>query len=333
MFKFRKKDTAIHRQGDSTTTSPSFRQRLRAGLGKTRETLFADLGEIFHSNNQSLEPTLEELETRLLMADVGVEATQAILEALRQSCHKQEIVDCLRRILLEKLGPLEQSLTTDSHKPFVILVIGVNGTGKTTTIGKLARRYQQSGKNVMLAAGDTFRAAAVEQLQSWGERHNIPIIAQPHGADAAAVIYDAFEAARARHVDILIADTAGRLHNKANLMEELVKIKRVLAKLDTNAPHETLLVLDAGTGQNAISQVSQFNQGVGITGLALTKLDGTAKGGILFALANQFNIPVRYIGIGEQAEDLREFNAQEFIDALLEAPEPELDPDRQAESQ
>ena len=215
--------------------------------------------------------------------------------------------------------PHERPFTLDNlGKPAVILVIGVNGAGKTTTIGKLAHRFQQAGHKVMLAAGDTFRAAAVEQLQTWGQRNNVPVIAQGTGADSASVIFDAFEAARSRNVDVLIADTAGRLHNKANLMNELAKIKRVLGKQEENAPHETLLVLDAGTGQNAVSQATQFHDAIGVTGLALTKLDGTAKGGVLFALARHFDIPVRFIGVGEQLDDLREFKAWEFVSALLD---------------
>jgi fused signal recognition particle receptor len=262
---------------------------------------------------------MDELEMRLITADAGIEATDEIMQELRKNCRDEtQLFEQLQQILTDKLLPHERPLDIDKLSgPFVILVIGVNGAGKTTTIGKLANRYQQSGHKVMLAAGDTFRAAAVEQLQAWGDRHNVPVIAQSTGADSASVLYDALEAAKARGIDVLIADTAGRLHTKSNLMDELVKIKRVLAKLDNNAPHETLLILDAGTGQNAVSQTSQFHQAIGITGLALTKLDGTAKGGVLFALARQFDLPVRFIGIGEQADDLRDFSASEFVSALL----------------
>ena len=257
---------------------------------------------------------------RLLMADVGMEATREIIDELgKNNKDTGNLINELRRILQDRLQAHEKPLEADElPSPAVILVIGVNGVGKTTTIGKLAHRFQARGRKVMLAAGDTFRAAAVEQLQSWGERHDIPVIAQTTGADSASVIYDAFAAARARHIDILIADTAGRLHNQSNLMEELAKIKRVLGRIDTDAPHETLLVLDAGTGQNAISQTREFHRAIDVTGLAVTKFDGTARGGVLFALARQFDIPVRYIGVGEQAEDLRDFHAAEFIDTLLD---------------
>jgi len=321
MFSFRKKDTAItEEKTDSTPAPASFRERLKIGLNKTRQALFGGLGEIFQGASGSLENTLEELETHLLMADAGIEATREIIDGLRKSGNPNDLLPCLRRILIEKLLPHERSLDINQAKPMVILIIGVNGAGKTTTIGKLASRFQQQGKSVLLAAGDTFRAAAVEQLQTWGDRHDTPVVAQGSGADSASVIYDAFEAAQARGIDILIADTAGRLHTKSNLMDELVKIKRVLTKLDANAPHETLLVLDAGTGQNAISQARQFHEAINISGLALTKLDGTARGGVLFALANHFDIPVRYIGVGEQSQDLQEFNAEAFVDALLETP-------------
>ncbi len=257
------------------------------------------------------------------MADAGIEATREIINELGKSGKDTDgLVNELRRILSDRLQAHEKPLDTDMlPSPAVILVIGVNGVGKTTTIGKLVHRFQAQSKKVMLAAGDTFRAAAVKQLQTWGEHHGVPVIAQATGADSASVIYDAFESACARNMDMLIADTAGRLHNKSNLMEELAKIKRVLRKIDAGAPHETLLVLDAGTGQNAVSQTREFHNAIGITGLALTKFDGTAKGGMLFALARQFDIPVRYIGVGEQAEDLRDFNATEFIDTLLDIEE------------
>lgn len=320
MFSFRKKASDNNQPNrDSTPSGLSFRQRLKAGLSRTRQALFGDITELFKSSG-SIDAVLDELEMRLLMADAGIEATQEIIDELRSSCKNEEqLLAGLQRILLEKLTPHEHPLALDTlPAPAVILIIGVNGVGKTTTIGKLSKRFQAQGKKVMLAAGDTFRAAAVEQLQAWGERHDVPVVAQATGADSASVIYDAFEAAKARDMDILIADTAGRLHNKSNLMEELAKIKRVLGKIDTQAPHETLLVLDAATGQNAVSQTKEFNEAVGITGLALTKLDGTAKGGVLFALARQFDIPVRYIGVGEQADDLRDFKAADFIDALLD---------------
>jgi fused signal recognition particle receptor len=307
-------------EGEISPSKSSLMKRLRNGLNKTRQALFGDIRDLF-SAGHNLNEILEELEMRLITADAGIEATDEIIQQLRDSCRDPEqVIDKLQEILVEKLLPHEQPLKIDdTSRPMVILVIGVNGAGKTTTIGKLAHQYLQAGHKVMLAAGDTFRAAAVEQLQTWGERNNVPVIAQGSGADSASVIYDAFEAARARNVDILIADTAGRLHNKAHLMSELVKIKRVLGKLDETAPHETLLVLDAGTGQNAVSQATQFNDSVGVTGIALTKLDGTAKGGVLFALARHFKVPVRYIGVGEQKDDLRAFRAREFVSALLDA--------------
>ncbi len=267
---------------------------------------------------------LEDLETRLLTADVGVEATSVIIQNLTQKVARKQLTDSdalyasLQAELASMLKPVEQPLkVVAQNKPFVILVVGVNGAGKTTTIGKLAKKLQLEGKKVMLAAGDTFRAAAVEQLQVWGERNKIPVIAQHTGADSASVIFDAVQAAKARGIDVLIADTAGRLHTKDNLMEELKKVRRVIGKLDADAPHEVLLVLDAGTGQNAINQAKQFNQTVELTGLALTKLDGTAKGGVIFALAKQFGLPIRYIGVGEGIDDLRTFEAEPFVQALF----------------
>jgi fused signal recognition particle receptor len=321
MFSFVKKDSSDRPGEEKPKKKTSLSQRLKSGLNKTRQALF---GNLFEGQGREIEPLLEELEMRLLMADAGIEATNRIVDELRHAARSDEdVIAKLQRILVERLAPHEQPLTIpESTRPFVILIIGVNGAGKTTTIGKLARRYQQLGKTVMLAAGDTFRAAAVEQLKTWGERHDVPVVAQSTGADSASVIYDAFAAAQARGVDVLLADTAGRLHTKSNLMDELAKIKRVLGKLDQTAPHETLLVLDAGTGQNALAQAEQFHQAIGISGLALTKLDGTAKGGILFALAEHFAFPVRFIGVGEQADDLREFNARDFVDALLDI-EPE----------
>ena len=268
---------------------------------------------------------MEDLEAQLLMADLGVSATQNIMTHLTENLERQELSDRetlrmrLRAHLRDLILPVSQPLEIpDDVRPYVILVVGVNGVGKTTTIGKLAKRLQQRGLSVMLAAGDTFRAAAVEQLQTWGERNEVPVIAQHTGADSASVIYDALEAAKARKIDVLIADTAGRLHNKSNLMEELSKVKRIMARLDASAPHEVLLVLDGGTGQNAVNQARQFHEAVGLTGLVLTKLDGTAKGGVLFALASQFGIPIRFIGIGEGIDDLRDFDADEFIGALFD---------------
>jgi fused signal recognition particle receptor len=267
---------------------------------------------------------LEELETRLLTADVGVEATETILEELRRKVARRELSDldsliaALGVSMREILKTTERPLVIDpQHKPFVILVVGVNGSGKTTTIGKLAHRLKKDGKSVMLAAGDTFRAAAVEQLTTWAERNEVPIIAQQSGADPAAVIFDAMQAARARGVDVLIADTAGRLHNQLHLMEELKKVKRVLQRQDPTAPQEVLLVLDAGTGQNALAQATQFHEALGVTGLVLTKLDGTAKGGIVFAIAKRLKLPIRFIGIGEQIEDFGPFETDAFVDALL----------------
>ncbi len=268
---------------------------------------------------------LEEIEERLLMADLGVNTTTRIIDDLTQGLERHELRDWdvlqarLRQHLLGILRPCSLPLVIPENvRPYVILVVGVNGVGKTTTIGKLAKRLQVQGHSVMLAAGDTFRAAAVEQLQRWGERNGIAVIAQASGSDSASVIFDAVQAAQARKVDVLIADTAGRLHTKSNLMEELRKIKRIIGKLDEAAPHEILLVLDAGTGQNAISQARQFNEAVRLTGIALTKLDGTAKGGVIFALAEQFGIPIRYIGIGEGIDDLQDFDADRFIEALFE---------------
>jgi fused signal recognition particle receptor len=258
------------------------------------------------------------------MADVGVDATREIIEKLTLRVSRKELTRpealqaALREELLAMLTPCEEPLEVQGHQPFVILMVGVNGVGKTTTIGKMAKHYQGNGRSVMLAAGDTFRAAAVEQLQVWGERNDVPVIAQHTGADSASVLFDALEAARARKVDVLIADTAGRLHNKDNLMEELKKVVRVMGKLDTSAPHEVMLVLDAGTGQNALSQAEHFQQWVGVTGLTLTKLDGTAKGGIIFAIAKKLGLPIRFIGVGEAAEDLRPFQADQFIEALFD---------------
>ena len=309
----------------ATQEKPSFFARLKQGLSKTSASLGEGMASLFLGKKAIDDDLLDDLETRLLTADVGVEATTAIIGNLTKRVARKELADsgalykALQEELVTLLKPVEQPLVIDTAKqPYVILVVGVNGVGKTTTIGKLAKKLQLEGKKVMLAAGDTFRAAAVEQLQVWGERNNIAVIAQHTGADSASVIFDAVQAAKSRGIDVLIADTAGRLHTKDNLMEELKKVRRVIGKLDETAPHEVLLVLDAGTGQNAINQAKQFNQTVNLTGLALTKLDGTAKGGVIFALAKQFGLPIRYIGVGEGIDDLRPFQAQAFVQALFE---------------
>ncbi|MHA6136840.1 signal recognition particle-docking protein FtsY [Pseudomonas mohnii] len=305
-------------------TKAGFFARLKQGLSKTSASIGEGMASLFLGKKAIDDDLLDDLETRLLTADVGVEATSVIIQRLTQKVARKELADSdalyksLQAELAAMLKPVEQPLKiTSQNKPFVILVVGVNGAGKTTTIGKLAKKLQLEGKKVMLAAGDTFRAAAVEQLQVWGERNKIPVIAQHTGADSASVIFDAVQAAKARGIDVLIADTAGRLHTKDNLMEELKKVRRVIGKLDADAPHEVLLVLDAGTGQNAINQAKQFNQTVELTGLALTKLDGTAKGGVIFALAKQFGLPIRYIGVGEGIDDLRTFEAEPFVQALF----------------
>ncbi|CAH0239292.1 signal recognition particle-docking protein FtsY [Pseudomonas brassicacearum] len=301
-----------------------FFARLKQGLSKTSASIGEGMASLFLGKKVIDDELLEDIETRLLTADVGVEATSVIIQSLTQKVARKQLTDAdalyksLQGELTSLLKPVEKPLVIASqNKPFVILVVGVNGAGKTTTIGKLAKKLQLEGKKVMLAAGDTFRAAAVEQLQVWGERNKIPVIAQHTGADSASVIFDAVQAAKARGIDVLIADTAGRLHTKDNLMEELKKVRRVIGKLDADAPHEVLLVLDAGTGQNAINQAKQFNQTVELTGLALTKLDGTAKGGVIFALAKQFGLPIRYIGVGEGIDDLRSFEAEPFVQALF----------------
>jgi fused signal recognition particle receptor len=301
-----------------------FFRRLRRGLGRTSDNLVQGVGSLFLGGKEIDDELLEELESRLLLADVGVDATVEMVERLTERVSRRELTrsDALEQALQEELltllQPCEKPLEPSGRKPFVILMVGVNGVGKTTTIGKLARRYLSEGRSVMLAAGDTFRAAAVEQLQVWGERNDVPVIAQHTGADSASVIYDALQAAQSRGVDVLIADTAGRLHNKEHLMEELRKVVRVMGKLDPEAPHEVMLVLDAGTGQNALSQASQFQQVVGVTGVTLTKLDGTAKGGVIFAIARKLRLPIRFIGVGESVEDLRPFAAAPFIRALFQ---------------
>ena len=304
----------------------SLRERLRQGVARTG----SGFTSVFLGKPAIDEDLLEELETLLLMADVGIETTTEIIEALTDSLNRKELADAdalrskLQQLLLEIVQSCQQPLAVENTgKPKVILVVGVNGVGKTTTIGKMARRFQSEGRSVMLAAGDTFRAAAVEQLQTWGERNNVPVVAQHTGADSASVIFDALQSAQSKGVDVLIADTAGRLHNKSNLTEELKKVTRVMAKLDETAPHEVLLVLDAGTGQNALSQMQEFHSAVGVTGVALTKLDGTAKGGVIFPLCKKFGVPVRFIGVGESAEDLQTFNAGDFVEALLAAEDPD----------
>lgn len=304
--------------------------RLRAGLKRTG----SGIGQLFLGRKQIDAELLDDLETLLLTADVGIEATTRIIEDLTARLKRNELTDtealreALREDMLAILTPVAQPLDiTTTTNPFVILTVGINGAGKTTTIGKLAEQYRHQGHNVLLAAGDTFRAAAVEQLRRWGERTDTAVVSQPTGSDSASVVYDAHQAAIARGNDLLIADTAGRLHTQGNLMEELKKVRRVLGKQDQSAPHEVLLVLDAGTGQNAIAQVEQFQQAVEVTGIALTKLDGTAKGGVIFAIAQRFGIPVRFIGVGEGVDDLRAFDPEAFVDALLEhtASEPSVE--------
>ena len=300
-----------------------FIKRLRARINQGNSWLSYDLADLAPGGKID-EGLVDELESQLVMADVGIETTERIIDGLQQSLARSElknaaaIRDGLRESLLSILEPVAIPLQiTEPERPFVVLVVGVNGAGKTTTIGKLAKRLGEQGMSVMLAAGDTFRAAAVEQLQVWGERNNVPVIAQQHGADPAAVIFDAWEAARARNIDVLLADTAGRLQNQQGLMDELSKIKRVISRRDETAPHEIMLVLDASQGQNALIQAEKFHEALGLTGITVTKLDGSAKGGILLAIANRLQVPVRFIGIGESAEDMQPFAADEFVDALL----------------
>jgi len=310
---------------DTTESKKGMFSRLRDRLSKTRGSLTDGMADLLLGKKTIDDELLEELETRLLSADVGIEATTRIIDDLTRRVSRKELGDpealfnALCEDMVDILQPVEQPLQIDTQKrPYVILVVGINGAGKTTTIGKLAKRFQNQGRSVMLAAGDTFRAAAVEQLQTWGERNHIPVIAQGTGADSASVIFDAISSARARNIDIVIADTAGRLHTQSNLMDELKKIKRVMAKLDAAAPHETLLVMDAGFGQNGLVQAQQFNEAMGLSGLVLSKLDGTAKGGIVFAIAEKLATPIRFIGVGESIDDLREFHAREFVEALLD---------------
>ncbi|MDH2924600.1 fused signal recognition particle receptor [Nicoletella semolina] len=317
-------DTSTHsRTYQEKPNEGGFFSRLIKGLVKTKQNIGSGFLGLFRGKKIDDE-LFEELEEQLLVADLGMPTTQKIINNLTQHANRQQLKDAellYQRLKIELgnvLKPVEQPLTIEAKKPYVILMVGVNGVGKTTTIGKLARQFQSEGKSVMLAAGDTFRAAAVEQLQVWGERNHIPVVAQSVGADSASVIFDAMQSAAAKGVDVLIADTAGRLQNKNNLMDELKKIVRVMKKYDDTAPHEIMLTLDAGTGQNAISQTKLFNEAVGLTGITLTKLDGTAKGGVIFAIADQFNLPIRYIGVGEKIDDLRPFNASQFIDALFE---------------
>ncbi|MBK9426826.1 MAG: signal recognition particle-docking protein FtsY [Gammaproteobacteria bacterium] len=298
---------------------PARRGLFRRALARTG----AGLGNLLLGRKAIDAELYEELETSLLMADVGVETASAVIAELTARVKRRNLGDAqalrgeLRALLLELLEPCQQPLVIDRQTPFVMLVVGVNGVGKTTTIGKLAHRLQSEGRTLMLAAGDTFRAAAVEQLQAWGERNRVPVVSQGMGADSASVIFDAIQSAQARQLDVVIADTAGRLHTKDNLMAELTKVRRVMAKLDPDAPHETLLVLDAGTGQNAVVQMRQFSAAVAVTGIALTKLDGTAKGGVIFALCREFGVPIRYVGLGEGIDDLQPFDAELFVDALL----------------
>ncbi|MDG6352584.1 signal recognition particle-docking protein FtsY [Glaesserella parasuis] len=307
---------------EKPTSEGGFFSRLIKGLIKTKQSIGSGFRNFF-SGRKIDDELFEELEEQLLVADLGMPTTTKIIKNLTEHATKQQLRDAellyqqLKVELADVLKPVAQSLVLEDKKPYVILMVGVNGVGKTTTIGKLARKFQAEGKSVMLAAGDTFRAAAVEQLQVWGERNNIPVVAQSTGADSASVIFDAMQSAAAKGIDVLIADTAGRLQNKNNLMDELKKIVRVMKKYDETAPHEIMLTLDAGTGQNAISQAKLFNEAVGLTGITLTKLDGTAKGGVIFAIADQFNIPIRFIGVGEKIDDLRPFDAEDFIEALF----------------
>lgn len=298
--------------------------RLKQGLAKTRAAITTSMADLFLGKKKLDADLISEIEMALLSADVGVATTEQLIRTLTQKLARNELDDseaalaCLKQEMKQMLQPYAVPLTVNPDaKPYVVLVVGINGSGKTTTIGKLAHHLKSEHKQVMLAAGDTFRAAAIEQLQVWGERNHVPVIAQQPGADTAAVIYDAMEAAKARGMDVLIADTAGRLHTQTNLMAELQKVKRVLAKIDPTAPHEVLIVLDATLGQNTLNQIKQFNAAIGITGIAITKLDGTAKGGIIFAITQDTNIPVRFIGVGESIDDLRPFQADEFIDALF----------------
>ena len=327
MFGFSKKNVDSQKDNikEFHSPKPSLLARLKQGLSRTRENLTTGLANLLLGKKAIDEELLEQIETLLLQADIGVEATNELITHLTQQIARKQLSDsealfqALREQMQAILQPVEAPLIVPAHrdKPFVILMVGVNGAGKTTTIGKLAKRFQGEGHSVMLAAGDTFRAAAIEQLKAWGEHNNVQVIAQHNRADSASVIFDALQAATARGIKILIADTAGRLHTQSNLMEELKKVRRVINKLDLNAPHETMLILDASIGQNALVQAKQFHQAIGLTGLTLTKLDGTAKGGIIFAVAKQMGLPIRFIGVGEQVDDLRNFEAANFIEALF----------------
>lgn len=333
--RFSKSDSKDGEKSDeSEQKKEGFFARLKKGLSKTKENLGSGIANLFRGKKIDDE-LFEELETQLLVADVGVETSLKLVESLTDHADRKQLKDgealyeLLKHEMAELLVPVDKPLVPENPDgPYVILMVGVNGVGKTTTIGKMAKQFQQQGKSVMLAAGDTFRAAAVEQLTVWGERNDIPVIAQHTGADSASVIFDAIQAAKSRDVDVIIADTAGRLQNKDHLMEELKKIVRVMKKLDDNAPHEVMLTLDAGTGQNALSQVKLFSEAVGLTGLTLSKLDGTAKGGVVFAIADKFKIPIRYIGVGEGIDDLRSFNSKDFIEALFD-----YDDDEKADSE
>ncbi len=342
MFSFIKRNKETDKKANSSTDLPESTQdkspqdsdehvkkqgmfgRLKQRLSKTRSSITDGISNAVLGKKEIDDDLLEEIETQLLISDMGVEATMSIISSLTDRISRKQLSDAdslfqaLEEDMNALLEPVSIPFAMDSSKsPYVILMVGINGAGKTTTIGKLAKKFQHEGHSVMLAAGDTFRAAAVEQLQVWGERNNIPVIAQHSGADSASVIYDAIEAGKARNIDIIIADTAGRLHTQSNLMDELAKVKRVASKLDATAPHEIMLVVDAGTGQNALIQAEQFNQTVGLTGITVTKLDGTARGGIIFAIAKKLGIPIRFIGVGESIDDLREFNSKEFVRALL----------------
>jgi fused signal recognition particle receptor len=314
-------------KAENTKQRAGFFSRLKSGLSKTRSRFTSSIEQLVLGEKQVDNDLLEEIEAILLSADVGVDATSQIITNMTQKIARKELSDAeavyesLKNELTSILMPVAVPMTFDSAttRPFVILMVGVNGAGKTTTIGKLAKRFGQEGKSVLLAAGDTYRAAAVEQLKVWGDRNKVEVIAQHTGADSASVVFDALQSGQARQVDVLIADTAGRLQSKKNLMDELEKIQRVMGKLDHTAPHEVLLVLDASTGQNAISQAREFLAAVNVTGIVITKLDGTAKGGVIFAIAKQLGLPIRFVGVGESVEDLREFNASDFVDALFES--------------
>jgi fused signal recognition particle receptor len=313
--------------GKNENRDGGFMSRLRSGLSKTRNAFGQGMATVFLGARAIDEDLFEDIETQLLTSDMGIDVTHRIMDEITTRVERDQLDDvrllkdvlreAMRHILMPVTWPLKAEILS-GRKPFVVLVLGVNGAGKTTTIGKMAHRFQKEGKSVMLAAGDTFRAAAVEQLQVWGERNRVPVVAQPTGSDSASVIFDAMSSAQARGIDVLIADTAGRLHNKANLMDELAKIKRVLGRLDPSSPHETLLVVDACAGQNALRQAEQFHDMIGLTGIAMTKLDGTAKGGIVFAMADRMKLPIRYIGVGEKMADLRTFDGDAFIEALFE---------------